>query len=48
MTDPITGQSMVKSSIITLIDPDHHSIEMVYETPEVNTKGLEIHWRRLP
>ncbi len=47
MTDPITGQSMVKSSVITLIDPDHHSIEMYYETPEAKTKGLEIHYRRL-
>ena len=48
MTDPITGQSMVKSFVITLIDPDHHSIEMRYETPEVKIKGLKIHYRRLP
>ena len=48
MTDPFTGQSVVKSSIITLIDPDHHSIEMYYETPEGKTKGLEIQYRRKP
>ncbi len=47
MTDLITGQPVVKGPIITLIDPDLHSMEMYYETPEWKTKGMEIQYRRL-
>ena len=45
-TDPVSGQSMTKSSVITWIDPDHHSVEMYYETPEWKTKGMEIQYKR--
>ena len=46
MTDPVSGQSMAKSSVITWIDPDHYSMEMYFHTPEEQTKGMEIQYRR--
>ena len=46
MTDPGSGQSTAKRSVITWIDEDHHSMEMYFQTPQGETKGMEIQYQR--
>ena len=46
MTNPSTGQPISKKSVITLVDDDHHSMEMFFETPEGEMKGMEIQYVR--
>ena len=46
MTNPQTGQPMAKRSVVTLIDNDRHSMEMYFESPEGEMKGMEIQYTR--
>ena len=46
MTNPATGQSIRKRSVITLIDDDHHSMEMYFESEAGEMKGMEIQYER--
>ncbi len=46
MTDPSSGHSMKKRSVITLKDDDHHSMEMYFETPQGEMKCMEIQYSR--
>ncbi len=46
MTNPMTGQPIRKRSVITLIDDDHHSMEMFFESEEGELKGMEIQYER--
>lgn len=47
MTDPRSGRPIKKRSVITLVDDDHHTMEMYFETPDGEMKGMEIrYWRR--
>jgi hypothetical protein len=46
MTDPGSGNPIAKRSVITLDDDDHHSVEMYFETPAGEAKGMEIHYSR--
>ena len=46
MTNPQTGKPVVKRSVITLVDEDHHTMEMYFETPDGESKGMEIRYRR--
>ncbi len=40
------GQTMVKRSVITLEDDDHHRMEMYFDTGEGETKSMEIEYQR--
>ena len=46
MTNPQTGQPITKRSVITVIDDDHHSMEMFFEGEEGEMKGMEIQYER--
>lgn len=46
MTDPQSGKPMNKKSIITLIDNDHHTMEMFFDTPAGEQKCMEIKYTR--
>lgn len=46
MTNPQTGQPVSKRSVITLIDDDHHRMEMYFESPGGEAKGMEIRYER--
>lgn len=46
VTDPQSGGTMKKRSVITLKDNDHHSMEMYFTTPEGEAKGMEINYER--
>ncbi len=46
MTDPGSGQPLRKRSVITLIDADRHRLEMFFETPEGESKGMQIDYAR--
>lgn len=46
MTNPQSGEPLTKRSIITLVDADHHGIEMFFETPAGEAKGMEINYTR--
>lgn len=46
MTHPGTGKPIAKRSVIRLDDDDHHAVEMYFETPAGETKGMEIHYSR--
>jgi hypothetical protein len=47
MTNPQDGSSLTKRSVITLVDDDHHTLEMYFETPGGEAKGMEIRYERL-
>ncbi len=47
MTNPQGGGRMIKRSVITLQDRDHHSMEMYFSGPDGREfKGMEIRYRR--
>lgn len=47
MTDPRTGQPFQKRSVITLVDQDHHRLEMFFTGPDgKDFKAMEITYRR--
>lgn len=46
LTNPQTGRPVRKRSVITLHDADHHTMEMYFESPEGEMKGMEISYRR--
>ena len=46
MTSPETGQPVKKRSVVTLIDDDRHRMEMFFETPEGEFRGMEIEYVR--
>jgi Protein of unknown function (DUF1579) len=46
MTDPGSGKPLTKKSIITLVDEDHHKLEMFFVTPGGEAKGMEITYVR--
>ena len=46
MTDPGSGKPLTKKSIITLVDDDHHRLEMFFDTPGGEAKGMEITYER--
>lgn len=46
-TNPQTGEAMKKRSVITLVDTDHHRMEMYFGTPDGGEgKGMEINYTR--
>ena len=47
MPNPQTGEDIVKKSVISLHDDDHHSMAMYFETPEGESKGMEIAYARV-
>lgn len=46
MTNPQSGQPLTKRSIITLVDRDHHRMEMFFDTPAGETRAMEISYAR--
>lgn len=46
MTDPGSGRPLRKRSVITLIDDDHHTLEMYFESEGAESKGMEIRYVR--
>ncbi len=46
MTHPGSGEPIAKRSVITLDDEDHHAVEMFFETPQGEAKGMEILYSR--
>jgi Protein of unknown function (DUF1579) len=47
MVNPQTGDPMTKKSVISLIDDDHHSMQMYFVGPDGNEfKGMEIQYTR--
>ena len=46
MTSPQTGEPMAKKSVVTLIDDDHHLMEMYFEMGGQEMKGMEIRYKR--
>ena len=46
MTNPMTGQPISKRSVVTLVDDDRHTMEMFFESPDGEMKGMEISYRR--
>lgn len=47
MPSPMGGGSITKRSVITLIDDDHHMMEMYMPGPDGNeVKGMEIQYKR--
>ena len=44
--NPQTGENMTKKSVITLEDDDHHRMEMYFDTPGGEVKGMEITYAR--
>ena len=46
MTNPQTGRPISKRSVITLVDDDHHTMEMYFATDEGEAKGMEIRYER--
>ena len=46
MTNPQTGEPITKRSVITLLDEDHHSMEMYFSSPEGEMRGMEIQYAR--
>jgi hypothetical protein len=47
MDNPQTGQKIKKKSVITLVDDDHHRMEMFFEGPDGSEmKGMEIRYVR--
>jgi len=47
MPDPQGGPAIVKRSVITLQDDDHHKMEMFFVKDGQELKGLEIHYTRV-
>lgn len=47
MTNPQTGGKMIKRSVITLEDDDHHTIEMFLDAGDGEAKAMEIHYERV-
>ena len=43
---PRTGKAMTKRSVITLVDPDHHQLEMWFDTGDNEVKAMEIDYTR--
>ena len=46
MTDPGSGEPITKRSVITLLDDDHHKMEMYFGGPDGESKGMEIDYER--
>lgn len=46
MPNPSTGGNMVKRSVLTLVDDDHHRMEMYFDTGEGEVKSMEIEYVR--
>ena len=47
MKDPMSGNNITKKSVITLIDDNHHSMEMYFPGPDgKESKGMEIQYTR--
>lgn len=46
MTNPESGEPMGKKSVITLVDDDHHTMEMYFSTPAGEMKCMEINYTR--
>ena len=47
MPDQMRGGAITKKSVITLIDDDHHSMEMFFPGPDgTDCKGMEIQYTR--
>lgn len=46
MTNPQTGGTMKKRSVITLVDDDHHTMETFFDTGEGELKAMAIRYRR--
>ena len=46
MTDPGTGQILIKRSLIRVVDENTHVMEMYFTTPLGENKGMEITYRR--
>ena len=46
MTNPMTGLTMQKRSVIRLIDDDHHSMETYFTMEGQEGKGMEIQYER--
>lgn len=46
MTDPGSGATITKRSVITLVDDDHHTMEMYFGGPEGESKAMEIDYER--
>jgi hypothetical protein len=46
MTDPGNGKRLTKRSVITVLGPDHHTMEMFFTTEKGEKKGMEIEYRR--
>lgn len=46
MPNPEDGSTMKKRSVITLVDNDHHVMEMYFSTPGGEFKGMEIKYSR--
>jgi len=48
LTDPRSGGPLHKRSVITLIDNDHHSMELYFQGPDGNEfKSMEIRYERV-
>ncbi len=47
MTSPQTGESMVKRTVITLEDDDHHLLEMYFDAGDDASKAMEIRYARV-
>ena len=43
---PGSGESMKKRTVITLIDQDHHKMEMFFKTSQGEMKSMEINYTR--
>lgn len=46
MANPQTGDDMVKRSVVTLQDNDHHLMEMFFDTGDGEMKAMEISYTR--
>jgi hypothetical protein len=47
LTNPQTGRPMKRRSVITLVDNDHHTMEMYFAGPDGNdVKNMEISYER--
>jgi len=46
MTNPQSGEPLTKRSIITLVDEDHHRMEMFFDTPSGEARAMEISYAR--
>ena len=46
VTCPQSHQTMEKRTVLTVIDNDHHKMEMYFKSPEGEMKGMEINYTR--